>query len=251
MKKANVLVVAGAVLLVIGLAVVWVISQDADDGPDEGTVPVLVARADLSAGESGDAVVAAGEVSTEQVPASSVQPGALTSTTDLAGTILGTALAEGDQVLAASVRPANLRTGSITIPKDKQALALTVGFTEGVAGYVGVGDHVNIYVTVPARETPEPTEPFTRLLLTNVEVLDVSSELTPQRATETTIPGATPTRTGGQTLTLLLALDAQDAEKAVFATNLDSLWFTVLPKGQEDSTTDGVDHDTNYVEVGS
>ncbi len=256
MKRANVLMAAGAALLILGVALVWILGRDDDGGGKEAEVAVLVARADLTAGESGDELVAGGKVAVEQVPASEAVDGALASSAPLSGTILATDVAEGEQVLATSTRPANLRSGSITIPKDKQAIALTLDFTGAVAGYTGAGDRVNVYVNVAPGTEGAPQAPYTKLLLSDVEVLDVSSEIAPNRSTASTAAGTDPDATGNATagaragasqLTLLLALDATQAEQAIFAASQNSLWFTLLPKGQEPSETGGVDYQTNYL----
>ncbi|QXC61366.1 Flp pilus assembly protein CpaB [Aquihabitans sp. G128] len=249
MKRANVLLVAGALLLILGVALVWVLGKDDGGDSAEKKVSVLVAQADLSSGQSGDDVVAAGKVNTELVPESQVEPGALSATTGLAGQILTTNVADGDQVVATDVRAALLRTGSITIPKGKQAIAVTVDFTAGAAGYAGPGDHVNLYVNIPPNTQGAPKSPYAKLLLSDVTVLDVSNELTPFRA-QTATTDSTPAagRASTSSLTVLLALDAQQAEQVVFASSQNELWFTLLPKGQEASTTGGVDYDTRYLE---
>lgn len=253
MKRANLLMTVGVMLLVAGVALVWVLGRD--DGGDavkERRVQVLVARVDLAVGESGDDAVAAGKVSLEEVAASEVVDGALLSPTSMAGTILATAVPEGQQVLGTNVRSSLLRTGSIEIPKGKQAVALTTTFTAGGAGYAGPGDRVNIFVNVDPATPGAPRAPFTGLLLSDVEVLDVSEELTPQRALPAAATdGSTPasaSRPVGATITLLVALDPAQAEQAIFANSQNSLWFTLLPEGQEPSATEGVDYGQGYLE---
>ena len=251
MKRANLLVGVGGLLVVLGVGLVWVLSRGTESKAAEVTVPVLVARTDLSAGQAGDDVVASGGVGVDRVPQSKVRPGALTATTAMAGTIVNAAVAKGEQVTATAVRPQNLRTSAITIPKGKEAVAVTVDFTNGAAGYAGTGDHVNIFTNIATGRVGNHAAPYTRLLLSDVEVLDVSNEVAPRRA-ETAVgatagDGATAARDGGGQITLLLALDAKQAEQAIFANSFDKLWVTVLPKGQGTSTTPGVSHDENYV----
>lgn len=246
------LMIGGALLLILGVALVWVLGRDDDGGSAaEPQVTVLVARADLEAGQSGDDLAAAGKVALDQVPASEVTEGALRATTDVAGKIVATDVPDGRQLVATDVRADSLRSASITIPKGKQAVALTVGFTEGGAGYAAAGDQVNVYVNIPPETPGAPKAPYTKLLLSDIEVLDISDELAPQRATEAdaTAPAtASSPRTGGGQLTLLLALDAQQAEQAIFASSQNELWFTVLAEDAEPSTTGGVDYGTSYLE---
>ena len=252
MKRANLMVGVGALLVVLGVALVWIIGRGTESKAAEATVPVLVARTDLETGQSGDDVVASGGVSIDRVVQSKVRPGALSATTAMAGTIVNAPVAKGEQVVTSAVRPANLRTAAVTIPKGKQAVAVTVEFTNGAAGYAGTGDHVNVYSSISDGKVGTHQGPYTRLLLSNVEVLDVSNEVAPHRAETATSAStgqtATAAREGTGQLTILLALDAQQAEQAIFASSFDRLWFTVLPKGQGASKTVGVTHDDNYVD---
>ena len=136
-------------------------------------------------------------------------------------------------------------------------MAVTVGFTEGGAGYAAAGDRVNIYATIPPGTVDAPKAPYTKLLLTDVEVLDVSNELSPQRGSQaaTAVDGTTATtaptgRASVSQLTLLIAVDAQQAEQAVFASEVNLLWFTVLPQDQGESTSNGVEYAEGYLETG-
>ena len=247
MKRANLMVAVGAVLVIGGLVVALTVGRHDGSGAAEIKVPVLVARADLAAGQAGDDLVASGKVGIDRVPRSEATAGALAATTDVAGTILSAPVRKGDQVSGGSVRPANLRSGSVTIPKGKQAVAVTVDFTSGAAGYAGPGDHVNIYTTIAPGRAGAKLAPFTKLLLSDVEVLDVSTEVAPLRAASGTTTASDPpptSRSSSGQLTLLLALDAKHAETAIFASSFDDLWFTVLPKGQAASTTPGVSDQT-------
>jgi Flp pilus assembly protein CpaB len=258
-KRPNLLVVLGLALFLVGGAIVFLVVRD-DNSSNSGAsakdlVPVLVATNDLTPGQSGDAVVAAGQVVVRQVPPSQRSVDAVTSTGALSGQTIVDEVHQGAQVLTSSLRQPNLRSASITIPTGKQAVAVTVDFTAGGAGYAAAGDHVNVY-TVVAPNAPNvptgdpPTTPFTKLLLSNVQILDVSDEVAPRVAaasdTASTTDVSGQARATGTTLTLLLALNAQQAEQIIFATSVNQLYFTVLPKGQGASNTKGVGYGTNY-----
>jgi Flp pilus assembly protein CpaB len=105
---------------------------------------------------------------------------------------------------------------SFTIPEGKQAVAVQVPFVAGLAGYAKAGDHVNVYGNVEKGAT-NPIPPATKLILPDVQVLAVT--------------GPAPGTDGGNT-TYLLALDASQAEQAIFFAKFDSLWMTLVPKGQ-------------------
>lgn len=252
MKRANVLVLAGGVLALAGLVALVVGRGAGDDGPP-ARVGVVVARDALSPGEAADDLVAAGRVAVEQRPVDDVPAGAVRTTDALAGQIVAATVAEGEALSGASLRPAVLRGAAIDIPDGLQAVAVTVPFTSGVAGYAGPGDRVNLYATVPPGAQGAPVSPLTGLLLTDVEVLDVSQEVAPRRAEAVTAaeePGPAPAREGRSEVTLLLAVDAADAERVVFAASVNQLWFTLVPEGQGGSATDGVTYDQGYLEGG-
>jgi Flp pilus assembly protein CpaB len=107
---------------------------------------------------------------------------------------------------------------SFTIPSGKQAVAVQVPYVAGLAGYAQAGDIVNVYGNVDtsgAGATPAP--PATKLILSGVQVLAVTGPG----------PGA-----GAGNTTYLLALDADQAEQAIFFSRFQSLWLTLVPKGQ-------------------
>ena len=52
---------------------------------------------------------------------------------------------------------------------------------------------------------------------------------------------------GGAMLLAAIALDATQAEQAIFASSQNELWFTLLPDGQGPSSTDGVDYGQHYL----
>jgi Flp pilus assembly protein CpaB len=135
-----------------------------------------------------------------------------TSTTVQAGTVVVSA--------AAPSAPTSFK-----IPEGKQAVAVQVPFVSGLAGYTKAGDFVNVYGSVDEKGTvANPAPPATKLILPGVEVLAVTGPA----------PGA---ETGNATY--LLALDADQAEQAIFFAKFQSLWLTLVPKGQMAPATVG------------
>jgi hypothetical protein len=128
-----------------------------------------------------------------------------TSTTVQAGRIIVPA--------AAPTAPA-----SFTIPDGKQAVAIQMPYVSGLAGYAKAGDTVNVYGNIDEKATAvTPAPPATKLILPGVEVLAVT--------------GPAPGAEAGNA-TYLLALDAAQAEQAIFFAKFQSLWLTLVPKGQ-------------------
>lgn len=127
-----------------------------------------------------------------------------TTTTVQAGTVL---------INAAPVAPT-----SFTIPEGKQAVAVQLPYISGLAGYAKAGDIVNVYGNLDEKAAAAtPPGPATRLILSGIEVLAVTG---PGPAAET------------GNATYLLALDANQAEQVIFFAKFQSLWMTLVPKGQ-------------------
>jgi hypothetical protein len=156
---------------------------------------------------------------------STAAPAATTSTTAQAGTVVippaGT-LAGTPVGTAPGTAPAS----TFTIPNGKQAVAVQLAFVAGLAGYAQAGDLVNLYGTVEKGQTGAGADlpPAARLILPAVQVLTVSG------------PGL---GSGDGKTTFLLALDAVQAEQAIFFSRFESLWMTLVPKGQPAASTPG------------
>ena len=141
-------------------------------------------------------------------------PVTTTSTTIQAGTV----------IIPTVAAPAPV---SFTIPEGMQAVAVQMPFGKGLAGYAKAGDQVNIYATLEkgAARTDGMPPVEAKLWLSNVEVLAVNG------------PAA---GTGAGDSTYLLALNATDAEKAIFLARFETMWLTLVPKGQPPATTQGM-----------
>lgn len=130
-----------------------------------------------------------------------------TTTTIQAGTVV---------VNAAPAAPT-----SFTIPAGKQAVAVQIPYVSGLAGYAKAGDTVNVYGNIDEKGVGvDPAPPVTRLILPGVEVLAVT--------------GPAPGSDAGNA-TYLLALDAAQAEQVIFFAKFQSMWLTLVPKGQAPS----------------
>lgn len=117
---------------------------------------------------------------------------------------------------------------SFTIPDGKQAVAVQVPYVAGLAGYAKAGDLVNVYATVEkGSPSPELPPPLAKLVLPAVPVLAVTGPG----------PGA-----GTGNTTYLLALDAAQAEQAIFLARFESVWLTLTSEGQPAPSTPGRTH---------
>jgi Flp pilus assembly protein RcpC/CpaB len=135
-----------------------------------------------------------------------------------------TTLVQAGTVVIPAAAPAG--PTSFTIPDGKQAVAVQMPYVAGLAGYARAGDTVNIYATLEKGTVGDVPPPSARLVLPSVEVLAVTGPG----------PGA---EAGTGNAVYLLALDAAQAEQAIFFSRFESLWMTLVPKGQPKAQTTG------------
>ena len=113
----------------------------------------------------------------------------------------------------------------VAIPKGHQAVAVQLQEVPGLAGYAKPGDLVDLYATVKGGPDVGRLEaPYTKLILSKVQVLDV-----------------TPVETQTDP-TFLLALTPEDAERVIFYAKFESLWAALVPSDAKRVVTRGVDH---------
>jgi Flp pilus assembly protein CpaB len=240
-KRSNLLVVIGLVVAVLGAAMVVLIVRNNNHKASavtasSGDAAVVVAKQGLSAGTAGDDLISGNQVELKSVNPASRAPDAITSLAELSGRLLTVDVKSGDQIRLAGLRSATLRKDSIKPPEGKQALAVALSFVPGVAGYVGPNDTINVYANVtkaPADPAKKLAVPCVQLIVPGVQVLDVSDQVAPQRAQ------AQPTveRANGADLTYLLAVDPVQAQTLIFYSSQESLYLTLVPKGQAPSNT--------------
>ena len=152
-----------------------------------------------------------------------------------------------DTTVPPAADPVSMRQqAGVEIPEGMEAVAVQVDFVAGAAGYVAPGDRVNVWSviekTTPLDESNQATgpgfnAPRTDLLLSNVEVLDVSSEIAPRVASED--PSAT--RPAGDPLTYLLAVDTTAASRAIFATSFGDIYLTLVREDAQPASVPGVE----------
>lgn len=197
MRRSNLMVLLGAAFFVLGCAIVLLVLRD--DGSATAEAAPAVAATDLAAPDP------------------------------------------------AAAEPVSMRQqAGIEVPEGMEAVAVQVDFVAGGAGYVAPGDRVNLWSVIektsPLDEGnqamgPGFRAPRTDLLLSNVEVLDVSSEVAPRRAGDD--PDAV--RPAGEALTYLLAVDTTAASRTIFATSFGDLYLTLVREDAQPASVPAVD----------
>lgn len=236
-RRSNLPLALGLLALVVGGSLVFLVLQDNEKpssapqaGAGRGSATVYVATKKLTAGASGNDLVRDKAVEARQVPLTEQAPDAITSAVQLEGRLLGQDVEVGAQLRTSMLKSSTVRRESLDIPSGMQAVAIQIPYVPGVAGYVGVEDRVNVYGVLKTA----PTGPTVKLILSNVQVLDVSTEVAPRRAAA---DAAAAERVGVSAITYLLAVNPSDAAKMIFLSEYESMYMTLVPKGQAASNT--------------
>jgi len=261
-RSNNLIIVLGVLTAVVGGGLVLLLvnrggdSAAAPTGGSGGNVPVLVAKKAIPLGSAGSSL--GDSVELRQVPAVTRSSDALVSLGELADRTTTIAIGPDQQLRSAFFRQRTVRGDAIKVPDGKQAVAMSMPFINGGGGYVGPGDRVNLYALVgklnggvvplcgaglcPTADA-KTVQADSQLVLTNIEVLDVSQEVAPKTVTsvQPAVGQVTRTAEAGASVTYLMALDASQAEKAIFFTRYGEMYLTLVPKGQADSSTSGRD----------
>lgn len=225
-RQSNLLVLLGIAFFIVGGVIVYLVTKDDDGGGpsnEPGVATVVVGTEDIPAGALADQLIEEGRLRTAEVSEAQVQAGAVRSVNQLAGATFIQGFAKDQQITTGGVQ---LKTRTFDVPAGFEGIAVQIDFVPGGAGYVSPGDRINLY-GVYEGPTGELAVPRTELLLTNVEVLDVDLTIPPRRGntTNTTVDGSA--RASGSTVTYLLAMRADDAEKAIYTTEFARFYATL------------------------
>jgi len=210
-KRSNLILTIGLVVFIVGAGATFLVVRNGSGGTTKavgaGGSSVLYAAKAIPSGTAGAAAYDQGYIKSRAVSASAKPPGALTDPSELAGkTALGS-VPEGTIITTSQFATPQTSLGSVKIPIGKTALALSLAPVPGLAGFAAAGDHIDIFGVLK----DGPGAPSAKLIMQNTEVLTVS----PATA-------ANPT--------YLLAVSAPEAERLVFFTSFDSLYFSLVSK---------------------
>ncbi|MDP1819650.1 MAG: Flp pilus assembly protein CpaB [Acidimicrobiales bacterium] len=221
-RRSNLLVLLGIAFFLVGGIIVYALTNDDDDGGSDigGPVTAVISNSDIPAGSLADDLIEEGRLEETKVPPGELPAGAVQSLNQLEGATFVQGFAEGQPITSSGLQLVNR---GYEVPEGFEAMAVQVDFVAGVAGYVNAGDRLNLYAVFPGGSPISAPSPRAELLLTNVEVLDVSLTVPARRGqVETEAP-----RASGDSVTYLLAVRTADAEKLVYTTEFQSLYATL------------------------
>jgi pilus assembly protein CpaB len=247
MDRRRLLLILAVFVAVIGTALVFLYVKGADKRAQDqvANVTVLQAKQDIAAGETYDSALAAGKIVQAAVPKTVVDSsaGAVTSTTQLKGTIVSVPIFSGQVILSSqfgdSVAAAN---SSLAIPKGMIAISVNLTDPDRVAGNIQNGSEVAIFVTGSLSTTPTAAGgapagsgdiQATRLLLPKVTVLNVGSPQPPTTSTKTDPTSGEQTTEQLPRTLLTLAVTQKEAQKVIVASKALDLTFGLLTSNSQ------------------
>ncbi len=222
-KRSNLIVTLGVAVFIVGAAATYLVVRNSDDGTvaGAGKATVLVADKPIPAGTTGAAAVSGGLVKNKVVDATAKPASAVTDVSQLAGKTVTLGVSEGQILTLDQFQVAQTRIGTLQIPEGKTALALQLSNVPGVAGFAGAGDHINIYGVVKPGSDPKNPQGAAHLIMQNTEVLNVNG----------TTLAAAQGQPGGTGLVYLLSVSPVEAERLIYLSSFESLYFSLVSKG--------------------
>jgi len=212
-KRSNLIVTIGLAVFVLGAGATFLVVRNgvgssSSNAAAPGNSSVLYAAKAIPSGTGGAAAYDQGYIKTRPMRASAKPVGALGDPSELAGkTALGN-VPQGTVLTSSQFAAPQTSLGTVKIPAGKTALALSLAPVPGLAGFAAASDHIDIFGVV--KNGPEA--PSAKLIMQNTEVLSVTP------AVAATNP------------TYLLAVTAPEAERLIYLTSFESLYFSLVSK---------------------
>jgi Flp pilus assembly protein CpaB len=168
------------------------------------TAPVLVAKNLIPKGTSGDIIASTDQFQVQDLPKSQFKDGAITDPQSLTGRVALTDIYPRQQLTAAAFSATPVDTLGNHITGQERAISISLDAVHGLAGQIGAGDHVDIYVGLNRLG-----QPVIKLLMADMTVL---------RA---------PIGAGGGIFTLKAT--TRQAASLAWASDNGKLWFVLRP----------------------
>ena len=179
--------------------------------PDD-LVPVVIAKVTINK----DTPIKAEQLKVENLPGQYVHPNAMHNMKDVVDKIATTNIISGEEILesklVSSVDKANRL--AYTISGSKRAVSIPVNEISGVAGFIKVGDRIDIMATldIPGATAADKPIPYTFLTVQNIEVLAIGEN-----------PDSSDKKNPGGAKTLTLAVSLQEAQPLILASERGNL----------------------------
>jgi pilus assembly protein CpaB len=212
MNKRVIAAVAAGVLALLGVLVLVVWAQGANDRAFEGAKLVSVVRITKELGQGASSSDLASSTEIVKLPAESVPDGAVTDLDQVSGLATNASLQPGEVLLKSRMAAPGQRKGTTDVPKGYQEISIALDTEHSVAGAVKPGDRVGMIVTFEPKDSNAPQ--FTDFVLNQVLVTKA----------KTAVVGDKGDITGTM---LTLAVKTLDAEKIVHSQKWGTVWLTL------------------------
>ena len=256
-------VVLAIVLAILGTGAVLLYVSSARNTVAAGqrAVHILVAKARIPAGTSGDRIRAQGLVQDLVVPASTVPDDALSQLPGELDKLVITADVQARQVLLRGMfgQPTKL-SGGLDIPEGTIAVSVAINVNQQVGGFVRPGSQIAIFDTYPADVQDKVSgaatganaggNRVTRVLLPRVEVIAVGTfgtdGVTSNQVQQNGDKANGQQQSSGGQIVVTVAVTQADAERLIHATSTGTLYFALLTDSSDVKPGPGVDNSSLF-----
>jgi pilus assembly protein CpaB len=229
MGRRTLLLIAALVVAALGTTGVFLYVNGVDEraGADYKLVDILVATAPIAAGTSAQQASDLGAIDTREYLAKSVE--GLPAMSDISAIATQSALAPiaaGEPILATQFGEVG-QTTQLPIAPGEIAVSLNMDDVGRVAGFVGPGSKVVLFMTTAPATGPNAGENSTCVLLPEVDIIAAGQT--------TLVPTTTGTGDAAQTEAIPRALltvsaNQEEAQKIVYGSQHGQMYFTLLGK---------------------
>lgn len=232
-------VLLAIILAVLGTAAVLFYVKTATNTVASGqrAVHILVAKARIAAGTTGERIRADAMVQTVVMPAASIPTGALSEVPADLDKLVLTADVQANQLLLRGMfgQPTRL-SGGLDIPEGLVAVSVALTDPEQVAGYVRPGSQVAIFdyfklLDPEWKQQAGEDNHATQLLLPRVQVLAVGTfggtGVTAAQVQQQGDTGKQQQQSSGQ-IVVTVAVNQLDATRLIHASETGTLYFALL-----------------------
>jgi Flp pilus assembly protein CpaB len=195
-----VLGIAAAALAAI-LLIAYLVQYRSSVNSSTEPTPVLVAKALIPKGTSGTVIAEKQLFQAATLAKDDLKVGAISDPAYLNGRVAVTDIFPGQQITTADVSPGLTDAIPTQLAGKQRAVAISVGATEGLVGYVANGDRVDVYYQVGSNEGT-----ILGLLEPNVLIMRAGNPV-------------------------IIRADAGLAQKLALASTSGTLWFLLRPAG--------------------
>ncbi|MDX6276565.1 MAG: pilus assembly protein CpaB [Nocardioidaceae bacterium] len=213
MNKRAIAAIAAGVLALLGVLVLVLYAQGANDRAFNGAklVPVVRFTNDVSAGTS--AADLAADTQIAKLPSASVPAGAVTNLSQVAGLSTNASVQKGEVLLKSRMAaPGGRSKGSTGVPKGYQEISIALDAEHSVAGSLKAGDRVGLIATFEPKDGTKAQ--FTNFSLNQVLVMKADTTFATGNKADITATMVT------------LAVKELPAEKIAHAQKWGAVWLT-------------------------